>query len=149
MLDKTSTSRYGQVMNFSRLLRRKPAARSITLTVENSTPKNMVEHSTGCPCQDDRSAGRFCGICDRIGSHHTDRHDLLHANPWPEQRYIVEFASFQCAGPNCHKVHMDYSVETYAVSVQAAKDKATTRLFARNTHMPTTIPVATDAYLDR
>ena len=29
--------------------------------------------------REDRSAGRWCRICDRYGSHHTDRHYLYEA----------------------------------------------------------------------
>ena len=105
-------------------------------------------HPTDCPCLDDRSAGRQCDTCQGVGSHHTDRHDLMHAQPFPRRRHRVTFAPFTCSAP-CSAAHENYVVLTYATSLADASSVAVERLLSdERAHSPVGTPVVYDVALD-
>jgi hypothetical protein len=63
-----------------------------------------MEHNEQCPCRRDRSAGRWCAVCNEHGSHHTERHDDFH-NPlaycW-HHGYEPDVGAFRVCGECAH-----------------------------------------------
>lgn len=77
LMSVVSSSSWKVVLMFGSLrnLLFAPSRKSVSSVVEVAPVGPVLVSREVMDAAFDRSAGRFCGVCDAHGSHHTDKHD--------------------------------------------------------------------------